>query len=222
MAHKNFLKLFILSFICVNSFTANVNAGEPEMQLKLPVKQFYVKAGTGYGLTNRMVKGDENSQVHGITFNMSLGYKISEKIAISFGPSLWVDQNDLFNDKTANGARPSNKKMSVQFTGLYKPFNSIHLVVNGGIGVGTVVYSPARPIVAVDGRQSPSAEYHGGVSYTFGLGYLCKIKSKLKLMPQLQYTGLNLNEKKSESYHLINTQSQSFLLEAGLNLFFDF
>ncbi|MBK8876902.1 MAG: hypothetical protein IPN13_24645 [Bacteroidetes bacterium] len=222
MVRNNFLKSFILSFICLNGFAGIVNAGEPETKLQLPVKQFYVKAGTGYGFTNRMVKGDENTHVPGITFNMSLGYKISDKIAVSFGPSLWVDQNDLINDKTANGARPSNKKMSVHFTGFYEPFNSIHVVVNGGIGVGTVVYSPARPIVAVDGKQSPAAEYHGGVSYAFGLGYLCKIKSNLRLLPQLQYTGLNLNESDSESYHLINTKSQSFLLEAGINLFFDF
>ncbi|MBL7914094.1 MAG: hypothetical protein JNL49_03540 [Bacteroidia bacterium] len=222
MVRNHFVKLYILSFICLNGFAGILKAGEPETKLKLPVKQFYIKAGTGYGLTNRLVKEDENSRVHGVTFNMSLGYKISEKISLSFGPSLWVDQNDLFNDKTANGARPSNKKMSVHFNGLYQPFSSIHLVVNGGIGVGTVVYSPARPIVAVDGRQSPTAEYHGGVSYAFGLGYLCKIKSNLRLQPQIQYTGLNFNEKESESYHLINTKSQSYLLEAGVNLFFDF
>lgn len=222
MVRNHFLKLVLLSFICFNGFAGIVNAGEPETKLKLPVKQFYIKAGTGYGLTNRLVKGDENTRVHGVTFNMSLGYKISEKISLSFGPSLWVDQNDLFNDKTANGALPSNKKMSVHFTGFYEPFNRIHLVVNGGIGVGTVVYSPARPIVAVDGRQSPAAEYHGGVSYAFGLGYLCKIKSNLRLQPHIQYTGLNFNEKESESYHLINTKSQSYLLEAGMNLFFDF
>lgn len=222
MERNYLLKIFIISFISLNGFTGIVNAGEPETKLKLPVKQFYIKAGTGYGLTNRLVKGDEHTRVHGITFNLSLGYKISEKIAVSFGPSLWVDQNDLFNHKTANGVRPSNKKMAVHFTALYEPFNTIHLVVNGGIGVGTVVYSPAHPIVAVDGRQSPTAEYHGGISYAFGLGYLCKIKSNLRLQPQLQYTRLNFNEKESESYHLINTKSQSYLMEAGLNLFFDF
>ena len=222
MVHKNLLKLFILSFICVNSFTAIVNAGEPEMQLKLPVKQFYVKAGTGYGLTNRMVKGDENTHVHGTTFNLALGYQISEQISVSFGPSLWVDNNDLLKQKSANESRPSNKKMSVQFVCMVKPFKKFNLILNGGLGVGTVVYSPSRSTVAIDGKQATNAEYHGGFSYAAGLGYSVKLKPNFKLLPMVQYSGLNLNEKSTESYHLINTRKNSFLLETGVNLIFDF
>src|SRR5688572_31449422 len=151
----------VLFVLCTSNH--QVLAGEPEY-LKLPESRpFYFSAGFGYGISNNPCRNcEEDKSIAGPTFSFSLGYKINRKFKIEFGPTFWLEANDLGNKNVASSDKPANKRTLVTFTGSYQPFEKVPLTFKLGGGAGLLNYTPDTKTVTTDEQKFDDTEIFKG------------------------------------------------------------
>ncbi len=168
-------------------------AGEPEYIKLKENKSFVFSAGIGYGIVNNPCKNcDDQSAIGGITISGALGYKINDKFKIEFGPSFWIERNDLLNKNVADSERPNNKRTIVTFTGSYIISKQIPLSVRLGGGAGLLNYTPEKTTVKTEEDKFSRTEIFKGFTGTFGISYELNLTPRLKLFPSLSLWYIHL------------------------------
>src|SRR5687767_1413459 len=102
MGHNKIILVFlVLITFSVFPGLMLVQAQSPG-RIRLPGEQHFVfSLGAGYGISNNPCRECDGNSTGGLTVAFSLGYKINEKLRIDFGPSFWIEGNDLVNNKVA-------------------------------------------------------------------------------------------------------------------------
>ncbi len=203
MVHNKIIRVFIL-LIMYMIFTGSmmVQAQSPE-RIKLPGDQHFVfSLGAGYGISNNPCRECAGDPTGGVTVAFSLGYKVSEKLRIDFGPSFWIEGNDLLNNNVADSERPNNKRTTITFGATWMPFSNFPITTRIGAGAGVLNYTPDRDVVTADEKTYEETEIFKGVSAVAGFGYELRISNKVKLHPciNLWYLGMESQELNYKSY----------------------
>jgi hypothetical protein len=216
-------RIAILLFILLNA-TVRLNA-QGELHFN-PVKDkpFVFAIGAGYGISNnpcREVKSNENI-LNGITLSASLGYHVTKKIKLDFGPVIWIKSADLFSNNLPAEETTSNKRMLVSFNAYYLLSNKIPFSVKIGAGVGSMVYSPERTTVSTDGKQNNPTEFYSGFAATASLIYDLKLSEKIILHPTLNLWYTDLQKQKIDYVSAIDTEKHSMSGDLRVQMFFKF
>ncbi len=223
---SNWLKIFIVTTAAGCAFflgTGKSVAGDPEYVKLDENKPFVFSAGAGYGISNNICKScDSNSPIGGATFALSMGYKINSKFTIEFGPSFWIEGNDLINKNVADSERPNNKRTLVTFTGTWSPFKTCLLSVRLGGGAGIINYTPEKTSVKSDENKFESTEIFKGYSGTFGLSYELKLCPKIKVYPLLNIWYIQTEQPAIAYDSYINYKKASVTSEVRINFKYSF
>lgn len=216
----SFLSLLILLLVLPRS---NLFAGEPEKLPSTKPKQMILGIGIGYGVSNNPCSGCENSDqlLSGLVLNASLGYRISPKFIIDFGPSIWIEGKDVFKNNNAS-ERPANKRMLIAFNGYYFPSKNCPLNFKLGAGIGNLLYTPEQSRVVPDSKTFEDSEFMSGLAANFGIQYSIKISQVFEIHPSvnLWYTELSNPEISYKTY--IDKSKASVTSDFRINLQFDF
>ncbi len=197
-----YLKPVIRVILLVTVFTGinglnGAYCGEPEYLKLKENKPFVFSAGFGYGIANNPCGNcNENSAIGGATLSLSLGYKINERFKIEFGPSFWIEGNDLINKNVADSERPNNKRTLVTFTGSYTPFRNVPLAIALGGGAGLLNYTPEKSTVSFYENKFATTEIFRGFAGTLGVSYKLNLCEKIKLFPSMNFWYMDLQKPK--------------------------
>lgn len=220
------LKVLFISAVagCVFVFASGKSfAGEPEYVKLNDNKSFVFSAGVGYGLSNNICKKcDSNSPVGGATLALSMGYKINSKFMIEFGPTFWIEANDLINKNVADSERPNNKRTTVTFTGTYSPFNNCPLAIRLGGGAGIINYTPEKTTVKSDENKFEQTEIFKGYAGTLGFTYELKLCPKLKAYPLLNVWMIQPGEPAIKYNSYVNYKKVAVTSEMRINFRYSF
>ncbi len=216
-SYLNLLAL-LLVFPCSNSL-----AGEHEKLSPTKPKLIILGVGAGYGVSNNPCADCENSDqlLSGIVLNASLGYRISPRFIIDFGPSIWIEGKDVFNNSNVT-ERPANKRMLIAFNGYYFPFKNSPLNFKLGAGIGNLLYTPEESRVVPDSKTFEDSEFMSGLAGNFGIQYSIKITQVFEIHPSANfwYTELANPEIPYKTY--IDKSKASITSDLRINLQFDF
>jgi hypothetical protein len=201
----------------------SAKAGEPENVKLDDNKPFVFSGGAGYGISNNpCTNSNEKSTIGGVTFSISLGYKISNKFKIEFGPTFWIEGNDLINKNVADSERPNNKRTMVAFTGTYTPFQKFPVSVKLGGGAGILNYTPAKSTVTLAEDKFAETEIFKGFCGTFGLAYEINISQKLKLYPSVNLWYLSLEQPEISYSSYVDYKQAAITTDFRVNLNYNF
>lgn len=186
-------------------------------------KPFYISLGIGFGLSNNPLYSEtENKTPTGMTFSGALGYRISSRFSLEFGPAMWVEGADIFQNKVPSESRVSNKRTMVTLTGTYQLSKKTPLSVKLGGGIGTMVYSPKKTTIAIDGNGVNETEYFSGAVITSSLIYRMKISEKIYMHPSLNFYYCDINNQKIEYASYVNDNRPSFTSDIRIQFLINF
>ncbi len=214
------LSLLLLLMVVPSAFSI---AGDHEKLAPTKPKQMILGIGAGYGVSNNPCSDCENSDqlLSGLVLNASLGYRISPRFIVDFGPTIWIEGKDVIKDNNASD-RPSNKRMLIAFNGYYFPFKNSPLNFKLGAGIGNLLYTPEQPTVVADSKTYEDSEFMSGLAGNFGIQYSFKLSQIFEIHPSfnLWYTELSNPEISYKTY--IDKSKASVTADFRINLQFDF
>ena len=197
-------------------------AGDPGYIKLNDNKPFFISAGGGYGMSNNPCRNCAKSTIGGITFSATLGYRINNSFKIEFGPSFWIEGNDLFNDNVSDAERPNNKRTVVTFIGTWSPFRMVPIGFKLGGGAGILNYTPEKSTVKSQENKFDETEIFKGWSGVFGITYEIKLNPKLTLNPSANFWYIQLQQPEIEYESYIDYHSYSITTDLRLNLHYIF
>ncbi|MBL0341613.1 MAG: hypothetical protein IPP71_12125 [Bacteroidetes bacterium] len=219
----NLKELFILTMALMLLTTALAVAGEPDFVLPVKPKNVVFGIGIGYGIANNPCRDCNDSKaLSGIVLSGSLGYKISKRFKIDFGPTVWIESKDDYNSKGSASNKSANKRMMITFNGYYSPIKNLPLSTKIGAGIGTLIYSRENPRVTVDNKTTNNTEFMNGFALTASVLYSIQVVHNLKIHPSLSvwYTDLAAPSPAYNSY--IDPAKPSITSDLRVNFLFDF
>ncbi len=219
---KQALLLFILTTVFgITSFKSS--AGEPDYIQDTKPKCILFNLGIGYGISNNPTHiNNEPMYLQGAVIAGSLGYKISEKFKIGFGPSIWIESKDILNKFSSGPAKPANKRMIVSFDGYYSPFKNFPLSIKLGAGIGTVVYTKENRRISIDSKTTNNTEFMSGFAGTASLIYQIRISQSLKIYPSLNFSYTDINNPDATYEGYLDAGKPSITYDFKANFLFYF
>lgn len=209
----------IIILILSNSLNAqNIGYYNPDHTNK-----FFFKTGIGYGVANNPITGQhDNNPRGGITLNASLGHRFNERFSIGFGPSFWIEGQDILDNSASNNEVPSNKRTLVTLDGYYQLFQKLPLQIRLGAGIGSMVYTPNQKVVSSDNNGISKTEITNGFAAVAGLIYRIRVAQKFDLYPSLNFNYGKLEPQKIPYASLINHHKASLVADLRISTFIFF
>jgi len=215
-------RMLLVAMLLMQCITTSF-AGEPEFVKLKENKPFIFSAGVGYGISNNPCTNcNEKFTIGGATFSISLGYKINEKFKIEFGPSFWIEGNDLINKNVADSERPNNKRTTVTFAASYTASQRFPLSVKLGGGAGVLNFTPDKSTVKFEDNKFDQTEIFKGFAGTLGLAYEIELSQKIKLFPSLNFWYIQMEQPQIEYNSYINYKKASLTTDFRINLNYNF
>jgi hypothetical protein len=205
---RSLVILLILCLIIVQKSTAET---EPSYFNYNKNRPFALNLGLGWGLSNQPLKNiTGNDPTGGLTLGGSLGYFLNKRLSVDFGPTVWIEGSDLFQNNQPGNESPANKRMLVSLGGTYCFSQLFPLSIRFGGGIGTLVYTPKNSTVAVDGFNRSETEYLNGWAATGSILYRFRLYEKIELLPSLNFWYNHLDQPKIAYESVIDRKSGSW------------
>ena len=180
-----------------------------------------IRTGIGTTTSNTFLKG-ENKYRTGALFSLQLGYQVSKRFSLEFGPAFWLAASDLFSSTGTGNTKPVDQRTFITINGVYKCCMRWPVEIRLGGGVGNFVYTPKDNLVSAETARYADTEVLTGFTGTAGVCFPVKLFARLDIRPAINFWYMDLRSPQLSYLTAVDHSRPSLTADAELQFRFHF